>query len=184
MKANKVFVSAPISMDWSTVLEFYHKLDSKGLDARLWNRDCSYDQKAFDDCGSIVFLLPNNKFNSISSQLPVGLKSELCRSFAQRKNIYVGYITSGGEYNIYEADTNGGCTINGISGTANSIFRKIQEQINQKAAVKLAANSMYGGCGGINPNSLELPTPTRVCAQIVTGHEFEYGFDERLLLAL
>jgi hypothetical protein len=141
---NKVFISAPIDLDWSIVTRFAQKLVDNNILAFAWDRNSIYDQSIFDECASVIFLLPGNRFSAYKDHLPWGQKRELFRARSQSKKIYVGY----GQ--IYEADTNGEDFINGISGTSNSIFTNIGK-VNAKEALRmhksgmnLVMNSMYG----------------------------------------
>jgi len=148
MDPNKVFISAPSELDWSTVTRFAQRLVDNNILAFAWDRNSIYDHSIFDECGSVLFLLPGNRFRLVKDDLPWGQRRELFRAQAQSKNIYVGY----GQ--IYEADgianTDGEEFISGISGTSNSIFTNIGK-VNAKEALRmhksgmnLVMNSTYG----------------------------------------
>lgn len=186
MKANKIFISAPISVDWSTVLGFISSVNKEGFTPRYWDRNTKYDQSEFDDCRSVVFILPKNKFDAYSEELPVGIKSELSRAYAQSKKIYVGYQTSTGSYNIYDADTNGKW-IRATSGTANDIFGELKSEIlkseikNAKMAERVMKNSTYGTMVHNPCAEVKLPKAQKVYATTIPNPDW---IDERLLLML
>ena len=122
MKANKVFISAPISMDWSTVLKYETVLKKKGFEVKYWDRYTKYDERPLDESDAVVFLLPNNSFKCSEYELPIGLRAELSRAYALDKPLFIGYIRSGdGQVSFYEADSNGKF-IAGQAGTCNSLF--------------------------------------------------------------
>ena len=192
---NKVFISAPISTDWSTVTKFFQSVQNAGGEPVYWDRNTRYVQKDFDSCGSVVFILPNNKFARSQYGLPIGLKNELSRAFEMNKDIYVGYITSQGLHCIYRASTDGK-DITGVSGTTYSLKRALEPI---KAAEKIATNSRYGLKDVDIDNYLagkwgELEHPGNPCAEIklptarrvyATAISLETNWvDERLLLML
>jgi hypothetical protein len=72
-------------------------------------------------------------------------------------------------------------------------IRKVKEPIDacenwDKVARKMMANSIYGSVFPCNTDPIdeqvELPIASRVYAQTVSQHQFDNGFDERLLLML
>jgi len=179
---NKVFISAPISLAWSTVTEFALTVRRAGGEPVWWDRNTRYIQSDFDKADSVLFLLPGNKFESSQYGLPIGLKSELSRAFALNKNIYLGYITSNGNHSIYRADTDG-YSIAGLSGTTGCLKQSL-ESIN--AAEKIAANSRYGAFVDNPCAEIELPKAQRVYAKTIPSWHFEEcdGIDKRLLLMI
>lgn len=175
---NKVYISVPITNDWNTVTSFGRKLKNEGFEVSVWDRKSRYDQREFDKAEAVVFLLPDNKFKATQRELPSGLINELSRAYATNKKIYVGYVTSSGEYNIYNADTDGRY-IHAISGSANNLFA-LRKQI--QSAGKIMVNSRYGAAG--NPSLFnELPKgPTGLSGRPGLKGEAGIEFDERLLL--
>jgi len=136
---NKVFISAPIDLDWSIVTRFAQKLVDNNILAFAWDRNSIYDQSIFDECGSVIFILPGYTFGAAKDDLPWGQKRELFRAQSQSKKIYIGYSE------IYEANTNREDFINGISGTSNSIFTNIEKAVRSSLRLdKIAINSAYG----------------------------------------
>lgn len=188
MKANKnkVFISAPNSLNWSTIMNFAQTVINKGADVYFWDRESKYGQKEFDSCDTVVFLLPNNKFEAGHKELPIGLRNELQRAYAQSKQILLGYKTSNGSYNFYDTNTNGQY-IQGISGTACALDRIVERTKKEiaKSAMNIAQNSTYGI---FVPNPCdEVKLPKGIIGSV--GHKGTPGvagieFDERLLLML
>jgi hypothetical protein len=188
---SKIFISAPISLDWGTVTRFRDLLRSEGnFKVTYWERGTRYSSHDLDHSDAVVFVLPKLKFNSSHSELPIGLKTELASAYAGGKEIFIGYQTSDGSYNIYKADTDGKW-IKGIAGTANSIFKKSKieyvvkeffgldyEDLRPTPAKKIATNSVYGSnpCGEIT-----LPKAKKVVATTIANPDF---VDERLLLMM
>jgi hypothetical protein len=177
---SKIYISVPITNDWDTVTSFKRRLVDEGFEVSVWDRKSRYDQREFDKAEAVLFLLPNNKFKATQRELPSGLINELSRAYASNKKIYVGYVTSSGEYNIYNSETDGRY-IHALSGSANNLFDLNRQY---RAAEKIFINSRYGIAG--NPCAeIELPKgPTgysgRPGVQGVNGIEF----DERLLLMM
>ena len=184
---NKVYISVPITNDWDTVTSFGRKLKNEGFEVSVWDRKSRYDQREFDKAEAVVFLLPNNKFNAEQRELPSGLINELSRAYASNKKIYVGYVTSSGEYNIYNSETDGRY-IQAMSGTANKIFKCNTHEVSQKTldrlAEKVMSNSLYGSVG--NPCSeIELPKgPTGLSSKPGPDGIQVIEFDERRLLLM
>jgi hypothetical protein len=187
---NKIYISVPISTDWDIVRSYSRKLESQGYNVKVWNRSERYNQNEFDESDSVLFILPKNKFKADSNYLPIGLRSELARAYAQNKKIYVGYKTSNDEFNIYNTETNG-MYINAISGTANKIFECNTNEVSQKTldrlTDKIMVNSRYGIAGNVGNPCLEIELPKgptgfsgRPGIAGVDGIEF----DERLLLMI
>lgn len=121
----KVFISAPISLDWSTVWSF-GATAHKTCDVFHWDRTSEYDQNLFDSCDTVIFLLPNNRFESRHIDLPTGLKSELRRAYEQSKNILLGYKNLFGEHQFFETETNGQY-IKAIPGTEGALKRIVEK---------------------------------------------------------
>jgi len=144
---NKVFISAPIDLDWSIVTRFAQKLVDNNILAFAWDRNSIYDQSIFDECGSVIFILPGNRFSLAKDDLPLVQKRELLSARSQSKKIYMGY--GNGYAGIHEANTDGDY-IRGIEGTSNSIFTNIGKE-NAKEALRMnksgmniVMNSTYG----------------------------------------
>lgn len=141
MDSNRVFISAPSELDWSTVKRFGQKLVDNKIVAVSWYRNLKYDQGLFDECSSVIFLLPGNRFSLAKDDLPLVQRRELISARSQSKKIYVGYCGI-----IYEANTDGDY-ISGISGTPNSIFTNIGKE-NAKEALRMNKSGM-----NVNMNS-------------------------------
>lgn len=177
---SKVFISAPITVDWSIVQRFDLELTKKKLKVTYWERSSKYNHKLLDDADAVIFILPGIQFKATCDTLPIGLKTELSRAYALNKKIYVGYVTSTGSYNIYNADTDGK-SIEGVGRTSNTIYGELE---HDKAARKIAANSFYGS-SYIKSNNpcceIELPKMQRVYAKPIPSYELD-SYDVRLLL--
>ena len=179
-KMPKVFISAPISVDWSTVMEFASIVKEAGGNPQYWIRDNPYNQREFDASNSVIFLLPGNAWEKSQHGLPKGLKSELSRAYASGKNIYIGYITSRGEHNIYCADSNG-MDIKGIQGSSSAFE---EQMAANRYAERVMVNSTYGAniCSEIE---LPLPKgPTGVSGRPGIAGVRGFDYDERLLLMM
>jgi hypothetical protein len=175
---NNVFISAPISVDWSTVQRFESELKQRGkIKVRYWERWSQYNQNDLDSSDAVVFILPNNKFKATYNELPIGLKSEVARAYALNKRIYIGYETSTGSFNIYNANTDGKY-IDGISGTANDIYGELQAL---RSANKIAVNSRYGSMHYNPCSEIELPKAQRVYATTIPNPDY---VDQRILLMM
>jgi hypothetical protein len=172
---SKVFISAPISVDWSTVACFESEIRKNSIDTRVsyWDRNSRYDQNDLDSADAVVFILPKNQFAVISNQLPVGLKSELSRAYALGKSIYVGYTTGGGKHNIYNAATDG-WNIQGIAGTVNNIYTILNQEF--------PPSKTTASIQGLNPcEEIELPKAQRVYATTIPNPDY---VDQRILLMM
>lgn len=143
MKANrnKVFISAPFSLDWSTVMNFAQTVKNKGAGVYFWDRKSEYDQEKFDYCDTVIFLLPGNKCEAGFRELPVGLRAELRRAYVQSKNILIGYKADSGKYYFYDTETNGQY-IKRIWGTVGALDRIVEK--TEKAKDELQNLSWIG----------------------------------------
>ena len=186
---SKVFISAPISIDWSTVQCFEKVIKRKNLKVAYWERWSTYSNSDLDSSDAVVFLLPKNKFEATNQELPIGLKAELSRAYAQSKKIYVGYETSSGCYNIYNANTDGKW-IKAQSGTANDMYGELEKL---RSAKKVVQNSRYGALEypDYSDHHLDIHihrgSTSRIGCVGPIGHQGTQGvagieFDERLLL--
>lgn len=146
---NKVYISAPITMEWSTVLSYKLKLDALGFDVKLWDRNFSnYRKQDFDSADTVVILLPNNKFNGSQRDLPIGVCKEISEAYAQSKSIFIGYTPNSGVPEFYRAGvqlgSRGYFTIRGEGGSTTAIKVLAANANVEKAAKKIAVNSTYG----------------------------------------
>lgn len=120
--SKSVYISCPIAVSQSVLDEFAETVELiPNVVARYWERGTRYDQRYFDTSDAYLFILPGNKFDCVSGELPIGLKRELQDAYESGKKIYVGYIAKDGCYNIYSADTNGR-NIKGIAGTTHDLY--------------------------------------------------------------
>ena len=166
MKASRkqVFISAPQSLDWDTVMKFKRKLINGDVIAKNWDRiPGSYRQSDFNKSDAVLFLLPKNKFRYTKDELPIGLEVELSRACALSKPLFIGYITTTGSYNIYNAKFDG-IKIEGVTGTADDIFRDFGQP------------DLKNSCAEI-----KLPKTQRVYATTIPNSNYA---DERLILML
>ena len=140
---NSVFISAPINLDWSTVMNFAQTVKNKGANVYFWDRQrqSKYDQEKFDYCDTVIFLLPDNKCEAGFRELPVGLKAELRRAYSQSKNILIGYKADSGKYYFYDTETNGQY-IKRICGTVGALDRIVEK--TEKAKDELQNLSWIG----------------------------------------
>lgn len=194
MANNRVFISAPISVDWSTVTEFVHSVLDAGGKPVFWDRNTRYDQNDFNSSDSVVFILPKNKFEMSQYGLPIGLKNELSRAFEMNKDIYIGYITSNGNHSIFSSSTDGK-NITGVSATTGSLKRSLEtiktaeidaHNKNLREIKKIAANSQYGVFVENPWAEVKFPTVRRVFEKTISATIYEecVGYDKRLLLMI
>ena len=120
--SKSVYISCPIAVSESVLDKFADTVELvSNVVARYWERGTKYDQRYFDTSDAYLFILPGNKFECVSGELPIGLKRELEAAYESGKKIYVGYIAKDGSYNIYSAETNGR-NIRGIAGTTHDLY--------------------------------------------------------------
>lgn len=120
--AKKVYISCPISVSQGVLDKFSFTLgEIPDVLPRFWVRGSKYEQSLFDNSDAYLFILPNNRFECMSGELPIGLKSELKEAYDSGKKIYIGYIAKDGTYNTYSASTNGR-DIKGIPGTTHDLY--------------------------------------------------------------
>lgn len=118
----KVYISCPISVSQGVLDKFSYTLgEISNVLPRFWVRGSNYEQGLFNNSDAYLFILPNNRFECVSGELPIGLKRELKEAYDSGKKIYVGYIAKDGTYNIYSASTNGR-DIKGIPGTTHDLY--------------------------------------------------------------
>jgi hypothetical protein len=113
-----------MSIPWTSVQLFKKRFPEKDFEVKLWDRKDFYPEY-FQNANEVVFMLPDNEFNYSIDSLPIGVKRELKEALRSGKKTYVAYITSGGDYNIYEAEANG-LIFGGVKGTANTIFNNTE----------------------------------------------------------
>lgn len=123
MKKRKIYMSVPMSLNWDKVQLFKRRFSTEKYDVSLWDRK-NYDPRLFEEADSVVFLLPDFSFDYDIDDLPVGVRKEVKQAVKEGKYIYLGYVTAGGDYNIYNAKVEYS-EIKGVQGTANKIFNEL-----------------------------------------------------------
>jgi hypothetical protein len=159
-------MSVPLSLPWDEVQRFKRRFIIGGYDISLWDRN-TYQPHLFKEADSIIFLLPNFDFEYNTADLPIGLKKELKDALEANKKIYIGYATSSGEYNIYNAEANS-YQLKGIKGTANKIF--------DEKSIVIDTSGRMGDSKGYTSGSLY--GVRHIDIKVTYNDEF----DERLLL--
>ena len=177
-----IFISAPISLKWDTVLSFGEAISKQSkvlVKVNAWDRKQKYIEEDLDKSDAVVFLLPNNDFRCVHSEMPLGLRVELARAYALNKPIFVGYLTTSGSYNIYDVETDGKL-IKGVTGTAGNIYDTILRPEPKKKVVDIDdlddIDNTEEGCAEI-----KLPKAKRVYATTILNPDYQ---DERLILLL
>lgn len=118
-KSVYISISCPISVSKSVLDKFVDIVELiPNVVARYWERGTRYNQKDFDTSDAYLFILPDNKIECATHELPVGLKKELLAAHKSGKNIYIGYISRNGSYNIYHTFTDDSY-IRGLAGTSS-----------------------------------------------------------------
>lgn len=173
----KVYMSVPLSLDWSTVQLFRRRFPEKEFEVNLWDRQRqNYNPRYFEDAEDVVFLLPNFTFNCPVSKLPTGVARELREAVEENKNIYVGYITATGDYNIYKGTILSG-DITGVKGTANSIFKGTSASPSINFCNFDEYEASIDSSGSVVSNLYA--SKIKICTSMEQG-----GSDSRLLLML
>jgi hypothetical protein len=132
-----MYISCPIAVNELVLDKFADTVELiPNVVARKWERGSRYDQRYFDTSDAYLFILPGNKFECVSGELPIGLKRELESAYDSDKKIYVGYIAKDGSYNIYSADTNGR-NIKGIAGTTHDLYDWATSESKQEVGIEL-----------------------------------------------
>lgn len=123
-------MSVPLSLPWNKVQLFKRRFREDLFDVTLWNRN-DYHPEYYRNSPSVVFLLPDFEWSYNIDELPIGVKRELREAIHDGKKIYLGYITSAGDYKIYKAVVDEYAeTISGIKGSADSIFDEKVEHLD------------------------------------------------------
>jgi hypothetical protein len=74
--ANKIYISAPLTREWSDVFQLRERLQINFKDVRTWNRNV-YKPEDFDKADDVVFMLPHNSVSWYIKDLPAGVKKEV-----------------------------------------------------------------------------------------------------------
>lgn len=160
----------PSAVSYDIVLEIAKDITNNGFEPIFWKRKGTYDQSEFDECGSVVFLLPNNRFSANMDELPKGLTKELSRAYAMNKNIFLAYKRSfGNSYQIYDTTCDDDY-IGGQSGTSNFYINYLKSELKNYV---------------MNNNNLTVPVNTNtliVNKNNISTDNIKYVPDERLLL--
>ena len=177
MNKAKVYIAAPVALNWGTVSKFRNKLSSAHIDVKLWERDGRYEDSWLNTADAVIFLLPDLSWGTKYNDLPIGLKRELSRAYAMNKKIFIGYETQMKDFNFYETDIVLGTSndrISGIAGTTDSLKKYLKSVIESTRSDSM--NWAYG-----NPcNEIELPVSQKVFAKTVKSPDL----DNRLLLMI
>ena len=176
MNKAKVYIAAPVALSWGTVSKFRNKLSSAHVDIKLWERDGRYCDSWLDNADAVIFLLPDLSWGTKHNDLPIGLKRELSRAYAQNKKIFIGYETQSGDLNFYEADVILGTSndrISGVAGTTASLKNHLRSILKDSEKKPWSYDIET-----INP-CLEIPIAEKVYAKTIPNPDY---IDRRLLL--
>jgi hypothetical protein len=117
-------MSVPLSLPWDKVQLFKRRFREDLFEVTLWDRE-TYRPEHYKNADSVLFLLPDFSFDDYIEDLPNGVRRELQDAILDEKKIYVGYITSSGDYKIYNSNVDEYReTISGIQGTGDNIFKE------------------------------------------------------------
>jgi hypothetical protein len=125
-------MSVPLSLPWNKVQLFKRRFREDLFDVTLWDRK-EYHPEYYRNAPSVVFLLPDFEWGYDIDVLPNGVKREIREAIHDGKKIYLGYITSAGDYKIYNAEVDEdeyAEYISGIKGTADKIFEEKVEHLD------------------------------------------------------
>ena len=185
--ANKFYISAPLSTEWSDVVQLAGRLQLNFTDVRFWDRR-QYKSDDFDEADDVVFMLPHNSVAWYIDQLPNGVKIEVRNAVCAGKRIHIAYRNPlSGNYEITEAKVDGGFdkgTISIIPGfSLETIYDYSDKNIDAVDGIPHYSNP----CAEITlPNSqaeCSLPIAKRVHATTISNPDYVES-DERLLLMM
>ena len=132
---SKIYISAPMSVDWSTVHSVIKQIKSDtGITPKFWDRINSYNDNDLNDADHVVFILPNNKWKAERGKLSKGIARELELAVIQNKKIYIVYKPASGiSHKIYEAESDG-YYIKGIASTVGKLVDRVAQE-NQRPVI-------------------------------------------------
>lgn len=133
-----VYISAPVQLDWGTVLKYVAHIDNT-FNVRVWDRESKYNSNYLKESDIFLLLTIDNSWHVASKYLPCGCKRELDEAITLNKAIYLGYQTEAGDVAIYKTHISNGI-ISGILGPGNSSF-KIKEDKTECAEVNFEDSS-------------------------------------------
>jgi hypothetical protein len=195
--ANKIYISAPLSTEWSDVAQLAGRLQYNFTDVRYWDRR-QYKPEDFDKADDVVFMLPHNSVSWYIKDLPAGVKKEVREAVGAGKRIHIAYRNPlSGNYEITEAKIDGGFDkgfISIIPGfSSETIYDYSDKNIDAVAEMEKLLRGESKTVDGIlhysNPcaeiplsgsyTDCLLPTAKRVYAITVANPDY---IDERLLM--
>jgi hypothetical protein len=96
MKALNYYISAPISTDWSTVIEVEEAISSRdpGSFIEKWDRNSGYDTALLAECDIMVLMLPGSGHRCWTSDIPSGCKAEITTAKRKGKRIIIAVTDS------------------------------------------------------------------------------------------
>jgi hypothetical protein len=195
--ANKIYISAPLTREWSDVFQLRERLQINFKDVRTWNRNV-YKPEDFDKADDVVFMLPHNSVSWYIKDLPAGVKKEVREAVSAGKRIHIAYKSPlSGNYEITEAKIDGGFDkgfISIIPGfSSETIYDYSDKSIDAVAEIEKLLRGESKTVDGIlhysNPCA-EIPLsgsytdcllPTAKIAYVTTVANPDY-IDERLLM--
>lgn len=136
MKKPRIYISCPISIPQSDLDKVATLLRQNSIEPDYWIRNCGYYDKDLinDTYDGVVFMLPNNRFNYSTHDLPVGVKKELSIAHSAGKKIYLAYKNAIGNYNIYKTEQDF-YTFRGVQHTSSEAMREIREKASKQLKV-------------------------------------------------
>lgn len=123
MIGKRIYISCPMSISLSYLMEVETFLITKNLLPLKWDRNTQYGLREKDAImygEGIVVILPENSFKLSFNKIPTGTESEIRLAMKYGKPIYLAYTSNEG-LGLYETIIEDNI-IKGIGGTRNKMF--------------------------------------------------------------
>lgn len=178
--ASKIYVSAPMSVAWSSVQSVIDDIKERtGKYPSYWERGSKYNEDDLINADHVVFILPMQAFKAEYKDLPIGVSRELEKAVIYNKKVYIAYKPKHARtVLIYNAKSDG-YNIEGVKSTVGMLFKRVKEQSTQEYK---KYNPYDFETISVNPCSeIPLPEMRQIYATTIPNPDYQ---DIRLLLMM
>jgi len=97
----KAYISCPIPVAMSTIMEVAGKLNNLGYDSLWWARGSEYTEDKLREADIFVLMSIEHSFDYILDSMTFGCRKELALAKSLNKPLYMAYWKNGTTLNIY-----------------------------------------------------------------------------------
>jgi hypothetical protein len=97
----KAYISCPLPVAMSTLMEVSNKVISLGYETSFWARGTSYQEDQLREADIFVLISVEHQFDYVLDSMTFGCRKELALAKSLKKPLYMAYWKNGTTLNIY-----------------------------------------------------------------------------------